>query len=192
MKILNVKWLYVCVQLNILALCVALLGGFAMQFWLSEIPCPLCYLQRVAMMVCAVGLASIVLAARQGPLQWAEIANAYGVVSLAAVMGACVSIRQILLHVVPPDPGFGTPVLGLHLYTWGLIVFASQIISAALILAFTHVPNSPTSLPFGSLQRTVLLLLVAVILGNLVLVFAAAGWNWNLPADPVRYLLFKS
>jgi hypothetical protein len=46
---------------------------------------------------------------------------------IAAVGGACISIRQILLHIVPPDPGYGDPVLGLHLYTWALLVFVGDL-----------------------------------------------------------------
>src|SRR6202030_3580745 len=50
----------------------------------------------------------------------------------ASFVGAAVSVRQILLHIVPPDLGYGPPVLGLHLYTWALVVFCCLILSSAL------------------------------------------------------------
>ena len=36
-----------------------------------------------------------------------------------------ISTRQILLHITPGDPGYGSVVLGLHLYTWALLIFAA-------------------------------------------------------------------
>ena len=45
---------------------------------------------------------------------------------LASLVGSAASIRQILLHIVPPDPGYGPPILGVHLYSWAL-VFACLI-----------------------------------------------------------------
>lgn len=191
MRILNTRWVYAIVQLNILMLSVALCGGFFMQFALNEIPCPLCYLQRVAMMVCASALSAIVLAGKAQASLKNLIPQSFGLVILAALAGACVSVRQILLHIAPGDSGFGTAVLGLHLYTWGLIVFFLQTLSAATIL-ICHDDTSAEFYPeFGAVQAWLFWLTVFVILGNLVAVFAAAGWNWGLPSDPVEYLLFK-
>ena len=30
-----------------------------------------------------------------------------------------------------------------------------------------------------------------IVVANLLSVIAEAGWNWDLPADPVKYLIFK-
>jgi hypothetical protein len=30
-----------------------------------------------------------------------------------------------------------------------------------------------------------------LVVANLLSVVAEAGWNWDLPADPVKYLIFK-
>jgi hypothetical protein len=40
-----------------------------------------------------------------------------GMAVAAAVLGAVAAGRQILLHILPSDQGFGSPVFGLHLYT---------------------------------------------------------------------------
>ena len=40
----------------------------------------------------------------------------------------------MLLHILPGDPGFGSPFLGLHLYTWCLIAFISQITASGFML----------------------------------------------------------
>ena len=46
----------------------------------------------------------------------------YGVPLAVAILGT-VAGRQVLLHVLPGDPGFGTPLLGYHLYTWSFLAF---------------------------------------------------------------------
>ena len=191
MNFLSMRWVYALAQLNILMLCLALSGGFVMQFVLHEIPCPLCYLQRIAMMVCAVALSSIVYAARGTSSMRDSVASGYGLACLAAMAGACVSTRQILLHVLPGDPGFGTAVLGLHLYTWGLVVFFLQVVAAACVLISCKHGDADFLPAYGGAQKWLMGLVCAVIVGNLLSVFAAAGWNWGLPADPVQYLLFK-
>jgi hypothetical protein len=51
------------------------------------------------------------------------------------MLTASICVRQIFLHVIPGDPGYGLPLLGLHLYTWlfllcvGVIVYISIIFS---------------------------------------------------------------
>src|SRR5262249_54078249 len=107
---------------NILAVCAVLLGAFEVQFVQHEFPCPLCVLQRMAMLLCALGPAFIILKARNGEVEPSDFATGYGMSVLAALGGAAIAGRQVLLHIVPPDPGFGEPVFGLHLYTWSLIV----------------------------------------------------------------------
>ena len=191
MKILTTRQVYWLTQLNILALCVSLMGGFFMQFAHGEIPCPLCYLQRLAMMLCAVCLSHVVLSARSGHLKWTSIVQGYGLVIVSAVLGASISCRQILLHIVPPDPGFGSPVLGLHLYTWGFVVFALEILSAGLILMTMRPPDTHQTISLTRIQKGLLAFLAFVIFANMIAVFAAAGWHWNLPSDPTAYLLFQ-
>ena len=56
------------------------------------------------------------------------------------------STRQILLHILPVDKGYGEPILGLHLYTWALITFEIVILfcGAASMLNRYAVPLAPT------------------------------------------------
>ena len=53
---------------------------------------------------------------------------------LGASMGAAMSMRQILLHIVPGTGSFGNPIFGLHLYTWAFIAFALMIVGGAILL----------------------------------------------------------
>jgi hypothetical protein len=55
-------------------------------------------------------------------------------VLIAAIFGGCVSIRQILLHIVPGTGHYGSPVLGLHYYTWAGICFFLIIVGTSIML----------------------------------------------------------
>src|SRR5258707_14181114 len=87
-----------------------LLIAFGLQFGLQELPCPLCNLQRVAFVLCGFGF---LLNLRFGaqPLH-------YGLALLGALFGLIVSGRQVLLFILPGAGAYGSPVLGLHLYSW--------------------------------------------------------------------------
>jgi disulfide bond formation protein DsbB len=174
---------------NVLAVCAVLLGAFGVQFALKELPCPLCVLQRMGMLLCALGPAFILLCSRGGEVEPHDFAAGYGMSVVAAVGGAFIAARQVLLHIVPPDPGYGDPVLGLHLYTWSLIVFLTVLLVSGLNLVFTR-DLRPQGVRYGWFSTAVLLLLGAVILANAAAVFCEEGLHWTLPDDPQRYQLF--
>lgn len=175
---------------NIVVICIVLIGAFMVQFGEGEFPCPLCMLQRMAMILCALGPAYVIIKARDGEVKTTDFATGYGMSVVAAVGGASISIRQILLHIVPPDPGFGDPVLGLHLYTWALLVFVAVLVDSGLNLIFTR-ELEPRKVEFGRLSRLVIWLLAAIVLANAVAVFAEEGLHWTLPDDPNSYRLFE-
>ena len=114
--------------LSLYALAGVLAAAFAAQLWLHELPCPLCLLQRVQFAMLAIGP---ILNIRFGPRP-----SHYAVSLLSAVLGAVVSIRQILLHILPGDPGYGSALAGYHYYTWALIGFAAAILLLASMLLF--------------------------------------------------------
>src|SRR5262245_27522538 len=129
---------YWVAHLNVLAVCGVLLGAFAVQFGQGELPCPLCVLQRMAMLLCAVGPAFVIARARRGDVEAGDFADGYGMSVLAGVAGAAVAGRQVLLHVPPSDPGYGEPVLGLHLYSWSFIVFVAVLVDSGANLLFAR------------------------------------------------------
>lgn len=109
------------------ALIGVLAGSLHLQFGVGEQPCPLCLVQRSAMIGLAVGPLMNLL--------WGIRARHYALSILAAVVGAAGSTRQILLHIATPgDPGYGPAVAGLHLYTWALVTFVIAIVGCAVLL----------------------------------------------------------
>lgn len=112
--------------LGMLAVCGVLIAAFVYQFVLYELPCPLCLLQRVGFVAVGFGLGLNLL---YGPRP-----RNYALVLIAAVFGGSVSIRQILLHIVPGTGHYGSPVLGLHYYTWAGICFFLIIAGTSFML----------------------------------------------------------
>jgi disulfide bond formation protein DsbB len=175
---------------NAWVLIVILVLAFLVQFAYGEPPCPLCVLQRIALMLCALGPLYLLIGQRDGELAVRDVAVGAGIGILAGLFGAAASSRQVLLHILPNDPGFGSPVLGLHLYTWCLIAFLSHIAANALMLAGTAwLPQQPTR-PWPLTGATAGAM-AFVVAANLLSVIAEAGFNWTLPENPIGYLLFR-
>jgi disulfide bond formation protein DsbB len=114
--------------LSLYALAGLLAAAFAAQLLLGELPCPLCLLQRIMFATLAVGP---ILNIRFGPRP-----SHYALSLLSAVAGAVVSSRQVLLHIMPGDLGYGSALLGYHYYSWALIGFIAAIVLLAAILLF--------------------------------------------------------
>ena len=176
----------------ILAYCGVLLSAFAVQLIGEEFPCPLCMLQRYAMILCTLGALWIVMQARRNELTAARYAQGLGMGLIGAVVGMVISSRQVLLHILPGDPGYGDPILGLHLYTWALLTFVIVILycGVALMLTTRAVPRAPRE---GSVLRTVstivIWLFLLVLAANVVGIVLLEGFAWVLPDDPDSYNL---
>ncbi len=149
-----------------------LLGAFGLQIFAKEIPCPLCYLQRLGMLgVAAGGLLN---------LRFGISPAHYGVSLISAIFGGFVALRQIALHVCPGFSTFGKPFWGLSLYTWAFIIFAASVAFIAimmLIFSFTKREEYPMHLKvweyFWGYLAFGLLLIVA--LGNVIATFYQCG-----------------
>jgi len=175
---------------NTWVLLAVLAAAFISQFVAGEPPCPLCVMQRIAMMMAALGPCTTLLMANREGLSQRAIAIGAGIGILASLLGAAISIRQVLLHILPDDPGFGSPVLGYHLYTWAAIAFACNIAAAGAQLVGLRWYSGNTG------YRPPLVWLTAMALGvmlvaNMLSVIAEAGFAWQLPENPSSYLLFS-
>ncbi|MFS1523637.1 disulfide bond formation protein B [Microbulbifer sp. 2304DJ12-6] len=146
--------------LILLAVTVALWFAFAVEIFLQQLPCPLCLLQRVAFTMVGIGL---LLNLRFGvrPMH-------YGVVILSSLAGLAVAGRQVLLHILPGNPGFGSPVLGLHLYTWAAIAFFALLAYSGIILMLAFVRQNGAPRRFGFAEKFVAAAFFTIALVNLI------------------------
>lgn len=169
-----------------------ILGAISTQFiGAKDMPCPLCVLQRMAMMLIGISAVWVIGLAKKKQLSVYAYVRAYGLMILAAMLGIVMSTRQIFLHILPGDPGYGGTVLGLHLYTWALVTFFVTLIYAAVMFTVEDAtfPIAPTSKSALRLSDILVWIFIAVIAINVVLIFFEEGFNWVLPDDPTRYEL---
>src|SRR5262249_47764643 len=109
--------------LGLYGIALVLAAALAAKLGLGEPPCPLCLLQRIEFALLAIGP---ILNIRHGPRP-----SHYAVALLVAVAGAGFAARQILLHIMPGDPGYGSALFGYHYYTWAFIGFAVPLVLIA-------------------------------------------------------------
>lgn len=166
--------------LGMLAICLVLILAYVYQFLLFELPCPLCLLQRVGFVAVGFGLGlNLLYGARP---------RHYGLMIIAAIFGGSVSIRQILLHIVPGTGHYGSPVLGLHYYTWAGICFFLIILGTSIMLLFegqyTTPEESRKAERFGgnALAKGAFLLMLALAAANAVTTLLECGPG--ICADP--------
>jgi len=167
-----------------LALITAVLGGaFIEQLVFGELPCPLCLMQRAGLI--AVGL-GFLLNLRFGiqPLH-------YGVALFGALVGASTSVRQILLHISPGDPGYSKAVFGFHFYTWSFITFIAVIFGIALLLCLSEKNQSGRPVFAGRITVIVMLTFLVIVFGNLASTLLECGLT-QCPDDPTQYLWLQT
>ncbi|HSD91877.1 MAG TPA: disulfide bond formation protein B [Methyloceanibacter sp.] len=169
--------------LGLIAVDLVLVLAFVDQLWLHDLPCPLCILQRAAFIAAGFGLALNLLF---GPRP-----SHYGVLILGAAAGAALSIRQILLHIVPGTGAYGNPMLGLHLYTWAFLIFALMIVGTAILLFNDRQFGRPEpwSSRLSPLPLTAFVLFALVVVGNILSTLLICGLGF-CPDNPTQYLLF--
>jgi disulfide bond formation protein DsbB len=159
--------------------------AFGAQLWLHELPCPLCLLQRIQFAMLAVGP---ILNIRHGPRP-----SHYGLSLLAALLGAAVAGRQIFLHILLGDPGFGSALFGYHYYTWAFLGFTAAIVLIAIMLLFdrpfeARVEAEPA--PTGGFVHAAVWLVIALTALNLLSTVLECGFQ-ACPDDPKEYELLK-
>jgi disulfide bond formation protein DsbB len=169
--------------LGLYAIAFVLLVAFAAQLVLHELPCPLCLLQRIQFAMLAVGP---ILNVRFGLRP-----SHYAVSLLTAVAGAAFAARQVLLHVMPGDPGYGSALLGYHYYTWAFVGFAVAIIAVAVMLLFDdQFRDDGKPQPAGAFARAAVWLVIALTALNVISTLLECGFG-TCPDNPVAYELLK-
>jgi disulfide bond formation protein DsbB len=162
-----------------------LAAAFAAQLWLSELPCPLCLLQRIQFALLAVGP---MLNVRFGPRP-----SHYAISLLTAAGGAAFAMRQVLLHIMPGDPGYGSALLGYHYYTWAFIGFAVAIaLIAAMLLFDGQFKDDGTAQPVraNAFVQGAVWLVIGLTALNVVSTLLECGFA-ACPDNPIDYRLLK-
>jgi disulfide bond formation protein DsbB len=171
--------------LSLYAVALVLAAAFAAQLLLHELPCPLCLLQRIQFTVLAIGP---ILNIRWGPRP-----GHYALSLLAAAAGAAFSTRQILLHIMPGDAGYGTALFGYHYYTLALIGFVAAIVLIAAVLLFDRQFAQDTEAPQvapGAFAAGAVWLVIGLTALNVASTLLECGFG-ACAENPVVYELLK-
>lgn len=170
--------------LGLVAVDTVLVLAFADQLWFRDLPCPLCILQRAGFTAAGFGLALNIIF---GPRP-----SHYGVTILGAATGAAISIRQILMHIVPGSGSYGNDIFGLHLYTWAFIAFALMIIGSAMLLLDDRqfARTEPWSSRLNVLPLTAFMVFIVLAVGNIISTLLICGGGL-CPDTPAGYLILN-
>lgn len=153
--------------------------AFFLEFYDGTLPCPLCYLQRVAFV--AVGI-TLMMNLSIGPRP-----AHYGLLIFSSLLGLLMALRQVSLHLLPGQAGYGEPVFGIHLYTWSALAFVAYLLFAAFSLMFDKSFEKPRN---SSLNQVLGFFLLLVIVMNLVLALLECGFM-PCPDNPTSYRLLS-
>lgn len=177
------KFLKLLNALGLLYICVILGSAFYFQWAKHELPCPLCLLQRLGLLLAGFGF--------YFNLRLKTVYSHYSLVIFSAILTSAIATRQILLHIAPGDPGYGSMLFGLHFYTWSLIssVFVMLIVVGIIILndlsreLYMFAALRPMIRP---LEKIICVLFALIILANLIFAFLECGTG-GCPDNPTSY-----
>ena len=171
--------------ISLYAVALVLAAAFAAQLLLHELPCPLCLLQRILFAMLAIGP---IMNIRFGPRP-----SHYALSLLTAVAGAVASTRQVLLHIMPEDSGYGSALLGYHYYTWALIGFIAAIVLLAVVLLLDRqFEDDGAALPptGGLFAQTAVWLVIGLTSLNVISTLLECGFG-ACADNPTVYELLK-
>ncbi|WP_175920639.1 disulfide bond formation protein B [Burkholderia latens] len=171
--------------LDILALVgisAALLIAFYYQLAFDELPCPLCLLQRVGLILAGIGFAMNVRYGVRGAH--------YCCVLVSAVATGVIAGRQVLLHITPDSGAYGSALWGLHFYTWCFIASVLIILYVSLLLAVRRTSNTVQPASMSTSGRIVMAVFGLTIVANLVSTLLECGGG-QCASDPVVYELLE-
>jgi len=171
------RFFVICDILAIAVVNVILWTALYIQFTQYELPCPLCLAQRMGIL--GIGLGYVL------NLYFGVKARHYALSTIMALLTATFAMLQILMHIVPETGGYGSPLFGLHLYTWVFIICISFVVGNLILIVLLN------ELPFiGKTCKKIALIvvipLILCILANAISAFAECGLN-RCPPDPKSY-----
>lgn len=172
--------------LDIAAITFIVLAASILQFVLKELPCPLCLLQRVGLLTISIGFAM--------NLRLGIKPSHYAISILAAIFTAAVSLRQVLLHILPNSEPYGRLVFGISLYGWVFIIAVCFIIGIPFTQLFDKQfkrRNNNDSKLLRGVTSIVFFLLFLVVALNIVTTYLQCGLK-QCPDNPKTYKLIHS
>lgn len=157
-----------------------LIMAFALQIFLHELPCPLCFLQRFGFLGVALGFLM--------NLRFGMRPSHYAIVLLSALFAGLTALQQISFHIIPGTGAYGSPLFGLHLYTWSFILSLTIIVITTLLLAIDkqYQINIVKQMSVSYITKILFAILIFLVLANGMSVLLECGISL-CPSDPIHY-----
>lgn len=175
--------------IDVVAVFIILTIATLFQILFHELPCPLCFLQRFGFFLIGIGFLF--------NLRFGTRPSHYALSMLGALYTACVAGRQVLLHIVPGTGAYGSPFLGLHLYTWvfiAAVMFVLWISFQLMLEKQFHLSRwfmLKSSKAFRAGIHAAFTIMIGLALINIVSVFLQCGTS-SCPEEPQHYKYFFS
>ncbi|MGB3291307.1 MAG: disulfide bond formation protein B [Burkholderiaceae bacterium] len=165
-----------------------LAGAFYFQLAMGELPCALCYLIRICLLLFSVGL---LLNLNFGTNPWN-----YCLSAVSALIGSLISLAFMFISAYPGALPTGSAIFGLHMYTWTFITFTALIFYCVGSLATCALtghkgPEQDARRPKTKFQRYAAALVLAMAAANLVSVTLQHGINPFGGWGQTEYFLLK-
>ena len=152
------------------------------QFYFDELPCPLCLLQRVGLFFIAFGALMNLRLGKQFKYDF--------IIVISSLYSLTVAMRQVFLHIMPGDSGYGSKFLSLHFYTWNDIISFLFIILISISPMFKNVNLesllSKILLSIKKITNLFFVLFLTLLVINIILVYLECGFK-QCPDNPVSY-----
>ncbi len=167
--------------IGLLGISATLLVAFYYQIMINDLPCPLCLLQRVGLMLIGFGFLFNV--------RFGIKDIHYGFALIGCILTCSIAARQVFLHILPGDPGYGATFMGLHFYTWALItsLFAVVAIAILMMLSKDNI-NVEKPLSISIWGKFSIFLFAVMIVANLISTVLECG-SGQCAENPTYYQL---
>lgn len=167
--------------MGLLGISATLLVAFYYQLMIKDLPCPMCLLQRVGLMLIGFGFLFNV--------RFGIKDIHYGFALIGCVLTCSIAARQMFLHILPGDPGYGSIFMGLHFYTWALITSLFAVFAIAILLMLSKDDinvGKPLGIPLWG--KFSILLFTVMIVANLISTVLECG-SGQCAENPTYYQL---
>ncbi|WWO96119.1 MAG: disulfide bond formation protein B [Candidatus Dasytiphilus stammeri] len=164
---------------------VILIIAFGYQFARHELPCPICLLQRVGIILISIGF---FLNVRFGIRP-----SHYGVALVGCVITILIAMRQVFLHITPGNLGYGSSIFGVHFYSLAVLSSLLTIITIAFLLLGQNWEESRKLMPLNLLTRwekIAIIVFAVLIVGNFFSTVLECELG-KCVSDPIVYQLLN-
>lgn len=162
----------------------ALLVAFYYQLALFDLPCPLCLLQRIGLILIGSGFLFNV--------RFGIKSAHYGIALIGCVVTGSIAARQMFLHILPGDSGYGSLFLGLHFYTWALLASIIAVVAIAIMMLISNDrPKTEKTITVPMWGKITIVLFALLIVANLISTVLECGGGQCADNPTFYQLLWK-